>query len=527
MQPTVLIGLDGATFTVLEPLLAEGHMPFLKSFLADGVRGELLSTPHPLTPPAWTTMLTGRTPGNHGVYDFVRGEVRGNAAFFTLTNFRDIQCETVWTLVSRWGGRVMALNFPLTAPPPVVHGVMVPGLLSWKHLRRNVYPPELFDELKRVPGFDAREVTSEPEMVTAALNMSEEELTPWLRHHALARDCQWQNVCRHLMQSDSFDLTTVMFAGVDKIQHVCWRFLDPELLPKQMNAVEQTLRDLCLEYFRAVDNFVREIVQQAGPQANVFITSDHGFGPTWKSFRVNKWLEQQGYLRWPKQTEDGRSRKNSHFVHLDWEHTLAYTPSAPTNGIWIRVQEKPGGPGVPPEQYPAFRDRLIEQLRAVRDPESGRPFFKDILKREDAFPGVHMGKAPDLTLVPFDHGFVSVLDHEPIVADRAAVWGTHYPAGIVLAHGPAMAKGQAVPQQSIVDIAPTLLHSLGLPIPSDYEGRVIEALFDPAFLREHPIKQGPPTEPPDTYAVAPTRDAESAEEDETVLTRLRDLGYVE
>ncbi len=187
----------------------------------------------------------------------------------------------------------------------------------------------------------------------------------------------------------------------------------------------------------------------------------------------------------------------------------------------------PGGPGVPPEQVPAFRDRLLEQLRAVREPESGRPFFKDVLKREDAFPGTHMSKAPDLTLVPFDHGFVSVLDHEPVVATRPAVWGTHYPAGIVLARGPAMAKGQAGKQQAIVDIAPTLLHSLGLPIPSDYEGRVIEARLDPAFLKEHPIKQGPPTEPPDTYAAATVHDAEKTEEDETVLTRLRDLGYVE
>src|ERR671938_285097 len=106
MHPTLLIGLDGATFTVLDPLMAAGHLPHLKALVERGVRAELLSTPHPLTPPAWTTLMTGRGPGEHGIFDFLRTEVRRGGAFFTLNNFRDIRCETLWTVVSRHGGRV-------------------------------------------------------------------------------------------------------------------------------------------------------------------------------------------------------------------------------------------------------------------------------------------------------------------------------------------------------------------------------------------------------------------------------------
>src|SRR3954454_18267324 len=115
MNPTILIGIDGATFTILDRLIADGYMPTLKAFQARGVRGGLLSTPHPLTPPAWTTLMTGRSPGNHGIYDFLRSEVREGGAFFTLNNFRDIQCETIWSIVSRQGGRVLSLGYPLMA----------------------------------------------------------------------------------------------------------------------------------------------------------------------------------------------------------------------------------------------------------------------------------------------------------------------------------------------------------------------------------------------------------------------------
>ena len=116
MNPTVLIGLDGATYSILDPLMKYGTMPFLKKFLNDGVRAELLSTANPLTPPAWISLMTGRTPGNHGVFDFIWAEERETDHYFTLYNFRDIQCETIWSIVSRQNGRICSLNCPRPVP---------------------------------------------------------------------------------------------------------------------------------------------------------------------------------------------------------------------------------------------------------------------------------------------------------------------------------------------------------------------------------------------------------------------------
>ena len=113
MHPTLLLGLDGATFTILDSLMESGTMPFLKGLVDRGVRAELLSTSNPLTPPAWTSLMTGRSPGHHGVIDFIWAEQRQTDHYFTLYNFRDIQCETIWSLVSRQQGTVCSLNYPI------------------------------------------------------------------------------------------------------------------------------------------------------------------------------------------------------------------------------------------------------------------------------------------------------------------------------------------------------------------------------------------------------------------------------
>ena len=155
MNKTVLIGLDGATFTILDPLMADGHMPFLRDFLARGYRAGLTSTLNPLTPPAWVSMVTGRSPGHHGVYDFMRMENRGGNIYFTLYNSTDILCETVWSMASRQGYKVTHLNFPMMAPPQPVNGYVIPSMVQWRHLKMNIHPRSLYNEIASIPDFQA------------------------------------------------------------------------------------------------------------------------------------------------------------------------------------------------------------------------------------------------------------------------------------------------------------------------------------------------------------------------------------
>src|SRR5947199_2239809 len=117
----LLIGLDGATFSVLDPLMARGTMPFLKKFLEGGVRANLRTIVPALTPPAWTSLMTGRTPGHHGVFDFFCFEGGGSRAikFFDST---DVKSETIWGMATRNGMRASTLNFPSMFPAPKIAG---------------------------------------------------------------------------------------------------------------------------------------------------------------------------------------------------------------------------------------------------------------------------------------------------------------------------------------------------------------------------------------------------------------------
>ncbi len=534
MNRTVLIGLDGATFTILDPLMNNGVMPFLKKFVEQGVRAGLMSTTNPLTPPAWTTLMTGRSPGNHGVFDFIWAEERETNHYFTLYNFRDIRCETIWSIVSRQNGEVCSLNFPFMAPPPSDAGYIVPGLVSWKHLRLNVSPAELFPKLKEIEGFNAKELAWDFDMEDkAAKGVPKEDFENWVDFH-IRREKQWFNIARHIMKNDPRDLMAILFDGPDKLLHMGWRFLDPNLFPENPSAWEQKIRDLCLDYFRELDGFIEEIADIAGPDARIFIASDHGFGPSWHVFRVNTWLQSQGYLTWldldamnEKDRKSAEKVAQKHFVMLDWDKTTAYARTITSNGIYIRVAKGPNQTGVPPEKYEAFRKELMEKLLAVRDPETGKPVVKRILTREEAYPGTNNEQAPDLLLAMDDCSFLSIFNKSPVIYKRPEVEGTHYPEGVFMARGPGISKGASLSRLSIIDVAPALLHSLGLKIPSDFEGGVPTGAFDASFLKSHPPTGGEPTRPVETFTTQGEKSKADKAEEDHIYKQMKALGYME
>jgi len=229
---TLLIGLDGATFTVLDPLMRDGVMPFLRDLVARGVRAQLRSTIVHVTPQAWTSLVTGQPPGEHGVLDFVTAEQTAEGLFIRLVDSRDVACDTVWAMASGEGRRAVALNFPIMFPAPQLPGcVIVPGFVSGRHLRRAMYPAGLFDTLKTVPGFDLDEIAWDMNREEKAVRtVGTEEREAWIRFH-LRRERQWFEVARHLLERERADLFGVLFDGPDKLQHMAWPMIDPASRP--------------------------------------------------------------------------------------------------------------------------------------------------------------------------------------------------------------------------------------------------------------------------------------------------------
>jgi len=270
-------------------------------------------------------------------------------------------------------------------------------------------------------------------------------------------------------------------------------------------------------------------VELAGPEATVVVTSDHGFGPTWDVFYVNRWLEEHGYLAWRDPDAGGGDAQTTphvgfaqitrHVHDLDWSRTVAYAATPSSQGINLVRTPPDGSPGVPPERRAALLDAIAGQLRE-------ESFVLDVFTRAQAFPGPHGDRAPDLSLVLADGAAVSILRSDTLVRHREQPNGNHRWQGILLAAGPEIREGIPCDEVSIVDVAPLVLHSLGIPVPDNLDGDVPAQLLEPEALKRRPVHYT--AAPPDPAVAATVAASDYDREDEAaIVDRLRALGYVE
>lgn len=525
---TVLFGLDGATYTVLDHLVAEGVMPNLAAFQEAGSRATLLSTPHPLTPQAWTTLATGRSAGHHGIHDFLRPEAKAGGVFWRVNDARDIHCETIWEYASRRGKQVTVLNYYGTSPPLAIKGHSIPAFVTGRHLRRSSHPPDVLSRLRPLEGFDANIIGLDADKEVEALqDMDPERWCDWIGHH-IRRERAWFAALEYFMTREPSDLTAIVFDGVDRIQHLAFRFLDPALVPEDPTPWEAEVIRLCRAYFRQIDDFLGRTVDIVGDEGRVFVASDHGFTASRHIVYINKWLSDQGLLGWRSAaSEDDRHaiyQKDLSSVtnHIDPSRTKAYALTPSCMGLYITV---------PPSEYEAFREDLVGRLLRLEGPD-GRPIVEEAFRREDAFSGPFLGRIPDVSLRFRDGACLSVLNAGCVLASREQPVGTHHPHGVLMGRGPGVRRGATIPLLNLLDVAPLLLHSLGLGIPADYEGTFPDRLYEPEYLGRDPaiidpaVGEAAPDDPRGPSAGPPV-DLLDEDDKAGVLDRLRSLGYVE
>jgi predicted AlkP superfamily phosphohydrolase/phosphomutase len=541
MSRTLLLGLDGATRTCLDPLFEQGVMPFLKGFIERGASGTLMSTVCPVTPPAWTSILTGRTPGYHGIYDFIRVENQTlDHIPFRLANARDIRSEPVWSITGRMGKPSAILNFPNTFLAPPFDGVMIPGFVTSRVLRTSVHPRSYWNRIKELPGFQLEAAAwdldeNRKTLLTHRLDLP--ALRDWI-DYMIAKERSWHAIARDLIDEGRCELVAVVFEGVDRLQHMLWDVLDPAWFPADPSDEDLAARDAIHQYFRVLDELLADLVEAAGPEARVFIVSDHGFGSTTEIFFANRWLEQAGYLAWKPDAEYGSDEQMSarnmrdQFDAIDWDATVAYARTASANGIYLVSGLSRSRPALSPEARRALADEIAAKLLAFRDPADGAPVVTQVVHRDDAYPGPAKDEAPDLVLTLRDGGFVSITRSDEILKPRPQVKGTHRPEGVWFAGGAGIRQGVEVGELSVIDVAPTLLYSLELPVPDDMEGRVVTDVFAPADVEARPVRLCPASG--EAYPDQPAGDepevaSESMRpgEQNAVLERLKALGYME
>src|SRR6266511_5223369 len=534
-----VIGLDAATFDVIDPLLAAGQLPNIARVLDSGTGATLRSTTHPLTPHAWTTMVTGVNAGRHGVWDFVERDETGYELRVINGSYR--RAAAVWDRLRLSGKRVGLVNIPFTWPAPKVNGFAIAGMDAAARESGMTNPPELFDELRREFGpleLDHRfPVTSEGEPDLDFIRRAAE-----------------QKVEITLRLSDRFEpeLLWVVFMAADHIHHAAW----PDWEDRGPDSA-------VAETYRILDQAVGRLVEAASGN-DVMLVSDHGGGSLRGVVNLNAWLAQEGYLTytrpteqldrkfvdalfalrrripqriryWVKQRAGGlreRMYERRQYSVVDCAQARAFSYGAFGN-IVVNVRGRnQHGTVEPGDEYDRVREEIAAKAMGIRGPD-GEPIVAAVHRREDLFEGPQIEKIPDL-LVEF-HNY-EWLGKGNLKTRAETIWdtielepgskheyvGSHRHDGIFALAGPSATKRERAAIE-IADVAPTVLYLLGEEIPVDLEGRVVAEAIDPEVLDRRPPEYDDIT----LMKVGRPAEGYAPEDAEEVERRLRGLGYIE
>jgi predicted AlkP superfamily phosphohydrolase/phosphomutase len=557
----MIIGLDGVPLDLLLPWIEAGELPTMQRFLRQGVASHLRSTIPPTSGPSWSSFMTGKNPGKTGIYDFL---YRAEGTYrFPPVNASLRDGTELWEILSRAGYRVGVLNVPLSYPVKAVNGFMISGWMTPYNASDYVYPPELGPELRQaVDGYHIYPsmtctVGREKQFLKASIDLLEMRTQTAL----------------YLLRREAWDFYMAVIFDTDRVLHQLWHLLDPEHPWHRSPAANgaDLGHPLVIEYFRHVDRSLGWLFEAVGDDTLQIVMSDHGMGSAHNFVVLNNWLLETGFLKLKRTPwtafkrglfDAGLTLRNVHklanrlglakhaeykglystdwllklaflsFNDVDWSRSIAYSFGRHYGPVYVNVKgREPNGIVEPGGEYEQVREQIIAAAMEFRHPQTGRKMVARVLKREDIYHGPHLEHAPDLILVPADPRdiFFGLADFgsNQVVDHVYRYSGMHRDDGMLMMMGPQVAAGgrdnggaMYGHGPTIQDIAPTVLHVMGLPIPSDMDGRPLLNLLSPAY-RERDPGYVDAEDDGDKEVVAYT-----AQEERQISERLRNLGYL-
>jgi predicted AlkP superfamily phosphohydrolase/phosphomutase len=520
----------------------------------------LVSTIPPLTPPAFASAMTGKNPGKHNIYDFVRIPRDGyRRAVINSTHMRG---NKLWNIVNHYGRKAGIVHFPASYPPEQVDGFLVGGILTPKGADSHTWPPELGDELRReIPGY---RIYRGRQHLQGDLHGYLEDLIKVTRIHA--------DEALYLLEQKAWDFFFLMFKYTDGAKHIYWKFWDRE---HPAHPGPNQFEDAILRVYKEVDAFLGRVLERY-PDTTLMVFSDHGFMPVHTFVHLQNWLEREGFLAvrrderqrmrvlmnvhhfglrrdnlvgwlkrhrltWlPKLFPERLKNKvprtrlgmNEFARFIDWKRTRAYQLAESGRGINLHIQGREPLGCVPESgpEYERLRREIMDRLAGLRDPRTGETVVDKMWTRDELYHGPYVRNAPDILIelkkgYCFSEGFGRSVfvkaAREPF--DKSA---NHELEGVLFVRGPGVRPGVDLDALgahcNVVDVAPTLLYAMDLPVQTNMDGRVIEEIYEPDYLAARPISTDQVPEPPDPDDSYDFSDAEAG----SVQDELKALGYL-
>jgi predicted AlkP superfamily phosphohydrolase/phosphomutase len=448
----MVLGFDGASPKLIDEWIDQ--LPMLGQFKGQGILGQTIPPVPAQTPVAWTTFMTGKNPGNHGIFSFAT-RTKGTYERAVISPGM-LEAKTLWRILSDAGRRVSVINVPMSDAEEV-RGFIIPGFLS----RSEGIPNAEGIRAKLKREFDLEKLQGDLEV--EALDKVETDPDSFFSRVNEITD-EMAAASLFLLREEEWDFFMPVFMGLDRIQHFFWRYVDAAHPRHVEGKYSRSVRD----FYVKVDGIIGEFMKSADEDTMIMVISDHGFCPVHTEVIVNDYLEDLGFLT----TRAGK-------IDLEEGKAISYG----YGDMWLNVKgREPRGRIDPGEEYELTRDRIIEGLEAIAI--DGRRPIKAVRKREEIWHGPYVGGAPDLTIF-FEKGYQAARRPE-ITAENALRryvnenprWsgghdGTHDPEdvpGIIGMLGPGIPRGSSL-RVRLWDVAPTILRLMGVPIPADMDGK--------------------------------------------------------
>ncbi|HVF54423.1 MAG TPA: alkaline phosphatase family protein [Actinomycetota bacterium] len=541
MNRAVVIGLDGAAWHLLQPLMEKGVMPRLARLRAEGADGILRSTVPTYTPPAWTSAFTGVNPGRHGIYGFIAGHAQHRSP--QLVHSGLIKAPAIWRMANEQGARAGIYNVPITFPPRPIDGWMVSGMMTPGYdAHRSGFAS--WDRGSNADDLERRILEWAPDYV---LDLHANYETDWrdaaLAERAIASLRQRHRVLSELLELDPPDVIFSVLETPDRLQHVYYRYIDPaDDMYGSPGAM--AVRGALERCFKAIDDIVGLLHDYAGEDGGVLVCSDHGFTAWEVSVHLNALLERWGYLKLKgagKLMQSGvaralvpvakkvlprkvaRDAKGATFAAIDWAATRAFASPIPQQGIFVNLKGRDEFGTVEASDLGSIKDEIAQRFIDLAGPD-GAPVTDKVYRSEEVFQGDAVDGAPDLLPVLRDHRFElddELFHREPYTDVSHLPRGVHHPDGIIVVAGTGVDADGAV-EGSVMDVTPTLLYQAGLDVPDGLDGSVLTNAFTRDRLEQNPLRIGSRVDAERGDEASPY----SADEEALIEESLRGLGYL-
>jgi predicted AlkP superfamily phosphohydrolase/phosphomutase len=460
-RKVVVIGLDCAP-----PKLIFGAyravMPNLSALMSAGSWGPLRTCMPPITVPAWAAMMTGRDPGELGLYGFRNREELGYGQ--RMARSGDVRVPWLWERLAAAGKQVAALFVPPTYPPePAGRNTLVSCLLTPGADRPHTCPPGLGDELAArfgpyIPDVDDVRREDRSQVLAQIRAMTEQ-------HFAIAR---------HVIREQRPDFMAMVELGPDRLHHAFWHDLDPD---HPAHDPEGPFRTVGLDYYAFIDRQLGALLELLDDETTVMVVSDHGARPMLGGICLNEWLIEHGYLVLAA-TPDGPTPAAE--LAIDWRRTRAFAEGGYYGRVFLNVEGREPQGCIPQARYAAEREALLELLGAIRGP-AGERLEHRLVTPEQAF-RAQRGRPPDIL------AFLGDLDYRALGSvGHGRVHLAHNDTGpdpcnhdwdgiFIMSGGGTRARGPVTGYQ-LYDVNATVLGLLNVPHEADLLGthRAVDA----------------------------------------------------